>query len=211
MTVGFDFGYSHSTLSNKQYAQEIFLAEENRIHYSDTSEIVKQKQCGVGVSINIGYSYFYENWYLGTVGEISFGENSKKFVVLDDYFPTKSKISGFSTAFKLKGGYYFKDLNAVIYGIAGLKWRNVEMQYNFDNSTVSAIGSKAKLSTPMYTLGIGIERPIYEKLSLSVEYEYSWRNSKDTSKLKPNDVPLSFYIKQRMKEHSFKVGMKYHI
>lgn len=161
--------------------------------------------------LNVGYSYFCNSWYLGAAGEVSFGANGKKSVVLDEIFPTKSKISGFSTAIKLEGGYYFKDLNAVIYGIAGLKWRNVEMQYDYDDKTFFAIGSKAKLSTPLYTVGIGVERPIYKKLSVSAEYEYTWRNSKDTSKLKPNNIPICFYIKQRMREHGFKIGIKYHI
>lgn len=161
--------------------------------------------------MNIGYSYLHENWYLGAAGEFSFGENAKKFVIIDEGLLTKSKIFGFSSAFKLKSGYYFKDLNAVIYGIAGLKWRNVEIQYNYDEESVSAVGSKAKLTTPLYTVGIGIERPIYNKLSVSAEYEYTWRNSKGTSKLRPNEVPVCFYIKQRMREHSFKIGIKYHI
>ncbi len=177
----------------------------------DTSKVVKHKRCVADVSINVGYSYFYENWYLGVGGEVSFGKNGEKFVTFDEDYPTESKISGFSSEARLKGGYYFKDLNAVVYGIAGLKWRNVEMQYNFSYRTVSAIGSKAKLSTPLYAVGIGIERPIYKKVSFSVEYEYIWRSSKDTSEVKPNGTPFRFYIKQRLKEHSFKVGIKYHI
>lgn len=211
ITVGIDFGYSHSNLKNDQYAREFFSRGKEKNVHDDMSETVKKKRCNTDISLNVGYSCFYENWYFGAAGELSFGENTKKIAVLDEYFPTKSKISGFSTVFKLKGGYYFKDLNAVIYGIAGLKWRNAEMQYQFDDKAISAIGSKAKLSTPLYTVGIGIERPIYKKISVSAEYEHTWRNSKDISKLEHNSTHSYFYIKQRMKEHSFKIGIKYHV
>ena len=210
ITVGIDLGYSHSSLKNEQYARGLSLG--GGLSYPEnTSEVVKQRRCCTNVSLNIGYTCFYDSWYFGAAGEIFFGANGKKSVVLDKVFPTKSKISGFSAAVKLKGGYYFEDLNTAIYGIAGLNWRNVEMQYNYDDKTISAIGSKAKLSTPLYTVGIGIERPIFKKLSISAEYEYTWRNSKDTSTVGINGVSARFYIKQRMNEHNFKIGIRYHI
>jgi len=211
VTVGIDLGYSHFSLKNEQYAKGYDLAGVGESLFVDTSLLVKQKRCNTDVSVNVGYSHFHEKWYFGASGELSFGKNNKKSIVLDGIFPMKSKVSGFSGAFKLKGGYWFEDLNTVIYGIAGLKWRNVEVQYNYDDRIVSATGSKAKLSTPLYTVGIGIECPVYKKLSISAEYEYTWRNSKDTSTVGINGVSARFYIKQRVKEHSFKIGVKYHI
>ena len=209
VVVGIGLGYSHLHLSNEQYAQKSTFA--NRSLLNNTSLLIEQKRCVTDVLVGVGYSHFFKNWYFGISGEISFGKNNKKSVIFDGFFPTESKISGFSFSSKLKGGYYFKGLNVLVCGIAGLRWQNVEIQYNFDDGIISSVGSKAKLSMPLYTVGIGIERPIYKKLSFSTEYEYIWRNSKDISTVSAGTMPTRFYVKQRLRAHNFKIGIKYHL
>lgn len=211
VSIGVDVGYRNSNIKNRQYAKEFIFMNGGLSYIDDTAEQVKHSCWTPDVSLNVGYSHFFKNWYLGISGEVALGENNKKFVVLDEDFPTESKISGFSGAIKLKGGYYFKNWNTMICGIAGLRLRKAEMQYNYDNKAVSAKGSKAKLSSPLCIVGVGIERPIYKKLSFSAEYEYAWGKSRGTSSVNANNIPVCFYVKQSLEEHSFKIGIKYHI
>ena len=211
VSIGVDVGYRNSNLKNRQYAEEFIFGSGSLSLVGDTLVQIKHSRWTPEVSVNVGYSHFFENWYLGVSGEVALGENNKKFVVLDEGFSTESRISGFSGSIKFKGGYYFKDWNAVIYGIAGLRLRKAEMQYDYDNKTVSVKGSKAKLSSPLCVVGVGIERPIYKKLSFSAEYEYAWGKSRDTFSMNVNNIPVCFYVKQSLEEHSFKIGVKYHI
>lgn len=68
----------------------------------DTFHSIGQKQHNVGVSVNIGYSYFIKNWYWGVFDEVYCGKNNRKFAVIQKYFPTESERSRFSSAVKLK-------------------------------------------------------------------------------------------------------------
>lgn len=205
-TVGADLAYNYSEAKHDQ--NEAYLVVGGTRLPADKTFEVKHRRCNIDPSINVGYTHLYNNWYIGVAGEFSFGKDGKKYETYDEVFPTKSKISGFAGGIKVKGGYYIKDLKSAAYGIAGLKWRNVEMQYSHSNG---AVGSKAKLKSPLYVLGVGLERPIYKKLSVSAEYEYAWRNSNDTSVLGSPIGNAEFHIKQRLNDHSFKIGVKYHI
>lgn len=177
--------------------------------------IQKTTRYNVDPSISFGYSFFKNNWYIGLIGEFSFDKSSKTYKALYSEMIAKSEISGFCSAFKLKGGYYFADLNTLICGLAGLKWRQQSIQIRFHclhNDTPDLYGSKAKLINPRWVLGLGIERPIYKKLSTFMQYEYSWRSSKntDTTLAGPKGA-LKLKIKQQLKEHCFKLGINYHI
>ena len=224
-SIGFDLSYSHSHVNNHfyNYIYQVLPDYLPDIWAKlDTNELVKSKRCNLDPSITFGYSFFRNNWYFGAVGEFSFGKSRKKSVPFGPYFNARFTTSGFSWGIKAVGGYYFKDLNTLIYGIAGLKWRNIETQIdysdrgscffnsNYDDGGVSFFGSKEKLPGPLFVLGTGIERSVYEKLSVFAEYEYTWRNSKDT--VVPKRIgTYKFRMKEHLKEHSFRLGVKYHI
>ncbi len=209
VVVGVDVGYSRSRVTNRQYLLRLPLYGENIL--LDAFHGVSQRRHNVDMSVNIGYSYFIKNWCVGVFGEVCLGKNNRKFAVIEKYFPTESEISGFARAVKLKCGYFFKDWCTMVYGIGGLKFRNVNIRYKYDDQSTFSVGSRAKLSMPLYTLGVGVERPVFKKISVSAEYEYSWKHSKDVSRLNIKAQPFCFHIKQGFKEHSFKVGVKYHI
>lgn len=211
VTVGIDAVYSHSDVKNEESYAHITLSNGSTGKVSTVN--TKLRRCSIDPSINVGYSYFNNNWYVGIAGEISFGRNRRKYVRTSKTISAEAETVGFSSKIKAKGGYYFSDLNSAIYLLAGLKWRNSEIQYraiNELNNEVS-VGSKAKLSHPLYVVGVGVETPIYEKLSVSAEYEYAWRNSNDVSKLKNANSTMKFGLKQSLREHNFKLGIKYHV
>ena len=212
VTVGVDAVYNHSDVKNEEYYVNVFLPS------GDVGKVIpaaptKQKRCNIDPSINVGYSYFNDNWYIGVAGEISFGRNRKTYVKVAGPYSAEAETVGFSSKIKIKGGYYFDDLKSAIYLIAGLKWRNVETKYKYIDQSDGEIhvGSKAKLSHPLYVVGVGVETPIYKKLSVSVEYEYAWRNSRDASVVNNDNFITKVGLKQSLKEHNFKLGVKYHI
>ncbi len=209
--VGVDAVYSHADVKNDETEGVGTLYSDNSKSNVPDNELVKSKRsrCHIDPSVNIGYSHFFNNWYVGLAGDVSFGKNNKSFVITDpaDDEGYESKISGVSYTLKAKGGYYFRGLNSVVYGIAGVKWREVSyMRYAADR-----LSSKAKLKSPSFLLGLGFERPICKKLSLSAEYEYSWRNSSDSALWKNEEGVADFNVRQRLREHSLKIGVKYHI
>lgn len=213
VTVGIDVVYSHSNVKNEQYDSYIQFVENGRgiKEKSFPLDSKKHKRCNIDPSINVGYSYFNNAWHVGIVGEISFGRNRSALVRISENYSTEAETAGFSSKVKVKGGYYFEDLKSVIYAIAGLKWRNVETQYKYTRDGITSVGSKAKLSHPLYVVGVGLETPVCKKLSVSAEYEYTWRNSRDNSTIRKDYKTNGFYVKQSLKEHNFKLGIKYHI
>lgn len=176
----------------------------------DINELSKQKYRSINPAISFGYSFFKNNRYFGAVGELSFGKSRKKSVAMGPYFNAIFSTSGFSGGIKAMSGYYFNDINTLIYGIAGMKWRNIETQVNYDDGIVSFSGSKEKLACPLFVIGTGVERLICKKLSVFAEYEYIWRNSKGTAETKRLGI-YKFKMKEHFREHSFKLGVKYHI
>ncbi len=207
--VGIDAAYNHSSAKNDETKGVATLYYDNSQRNVPDDELAKSKRsrCHIDPSINIGYSHFFNNWYVGLAGDVSFGKDNKNFVMIDDIDGYETKTESVSYALKAKGGYYFSELNSVVYGIAGVKWREV----SYKRYTDGEFFSKAKLKTPSFLLGLGFEKPICKKLSLSAEYEYSWRNSSDDSLWKNEDGVVDFNVRQRLREHSLKIGVKCHI
>lgn len=204
-TVGADLVYNHAKATHEQL--DATLTTAGATGHDNEFDKVEHKRCCFDPSINIGYTHTYKNWYMGAAGEISFGKNSKRTTVLAEGMDADSKIDSTAYGLKIKGGYFIKDLKTAIYAIAGIKWRDVKFRFNVGSTK----GSDAKLKRPLYVLGVGIERPIYKKLSVSAEYEYAWRKSDATSTVSSATGTASLFAKQRLNDHNFKIGVKYHI
>ncbi len=207
-TVGADVIYSHAAAKHEELETKIAGVVGNvDVAGNDNSySSLEHKRAGLDPSVNIGYTHVYKNWYVGVAGEFAFGVKSKRN---SDFGGAKvdTEIGRTSYGLKVKGGYFVNDLKSAIYGIAGIKWRDVKFRFNVDEDK----GTDAKLKRPLYVIGVGVERPVYKKLSVSAEYEYAWRNSKDTSTVDLTSGSASLYAKQRLNEHSFRVGVKYHV
>ncbi|MCR4623638.1 MAG: porin family protein [Alphaproteobacteria bacterium] len=200
--IGVDLVYSHSEAKHNE-----FVSQYGWTNKSIPGEI-QHKRCNIDPSLNIGYTFFYNNWYIGVAGEISPGsENEKNSFLHSDRITgdttSNTKISGFSGGIKIKSGYYLNDLKSVAYGIAGIKWKNINLRSNVNGVS----GSKANLKKPSFAVGVGLEKPIGKNLSVSAEWEHIWQNSSDRSA----NTPASLRTKQRLSEHDFKIGMKYYI
>jgi len=211
--VGVDAVYSYIDVKNS-ITEPGGKASNGREKIDSDLHSVTHKNCHFSPSLNIGYSYFHGNWYAGLVADVSFGKNNSRLNCIngaDEHL----KIKGISYEVRAKGGYYFQDLNSVIYGIAGVKWRDVDYAFDFKlPGTYSISRTKSRLKNPLFVLGVGAERPISKKVSLSAEYEYAWRNSSgeasDNVGGARGSVRVYQKVKQSLKEHSVKIGLKYH-
>ena len=204
-TVGADLVYSHAAAKHEQL--DATLTSANTTGHDDEFDSIDHKRCCLDPSINIGYTHVCGSWYVGAAGEISYGKTSEINSDFGGVTTVDTKIGRTSYGLKLKGGYFVQDLKSAIYGIVGIKWRDVKLGFNVGDVK----GSDAKLKRPLFVVGVGVEHPIYKKLSVSAEYEYAWRNSNDTSTVSANGSTASLHAKQRLNEHSIKLGIKYHI
>lgn len=207
--IGVDVAYSHSKVENDETGGVATSCDDGcEIDIPGLGK-VRKKRIHVDPSVNVGYSHFFNNWYLGLAGDISFGNNRKSFVITDPNEDEgyEAKIGGISYGLKAKGGCYLGKLDSVVYGIAGVKWREVSYTRYGDGQLFD---SKAKLKTPAFQLGLGFEKPIYKGLSLSAEYEYSWRSSSDNNSDADDFSSVNMNVKQRFREHTLRIGVKCH-
>jgi opacity protein-like surface antigen len=200
-SIGAGIAYDYSDLKT---TVDEFVGEKN-----ENTETYKTKRSGLDPYISLGYGHFFKNWYVGGAADVSFGKKCKNEIVNEDKDQDDIKIDGVSYGIKLKGGYYLCRLKTVVYGIAGVKWR--ESSYAPMVGSDSA-PSKVKLKSPYWLVGIGFERPVWKKLSVVGEYQYAWRSSAGTRNVgKKSDVDLNVDANLKLRDHTFKIGVNYHI
>lgn len=202
-TVGVDVVYSHTDVRHDQVEARLPGSVPPGSITDDAKTQVNHSRCFVDPSINIGYSYLKDKYFVGIAGDLSYGKEAKATNSFGGGTEAETKIERTSYDVKLKGGYYSPCLKTVFYGIAGVKWRNSNFKFKVGNK----VGEKAKVKTPFFLLGLGMERPIRNKLSFSAEYECAWRNSTDTA----TTEGITVTVDQRLRENTLKLGVKYHI
>lgn len=210
--VGVDAVYSRVSakhdLSDSGYFDGNLRRPDNDLYANKHSRICFDP------SVNVGYLHRFGNWYAGLSADISLGVRGKRTFGMDRS-EGYSKISGTSYAVKLRGGYYFKEINSLVYVITGVKKRDVDFYFSMRNPNIRKYvesNTKAKLKNPLFVVGLGIEHPISKGFSWSAEYEYAWRNSTDEARenYKKSDVYAYATARQSLREHSVKIGLKYH-
>lgn len=206
VTVGADIIYSYADAKHEQLVGT-WKANDNSRGSDSKYDPLSHKRCCIDPSINIGYTHLYNSWYMGASGEVSYGANSERNSDFGGGSKVDTEIGRASYGLKLKGGYYIKDLKSAIYGIIGIKYRDVKFSFNVGD----AKGSSAKLKKPLYVIGLGAEHPVCKKISVSAEYEYVWRNSEDTSIVNLKAGMASLRAKQRLNKHNIRIGVKCHI
>ncbi len=214
-SVGLDLIY-HMTEVKHQDAVSVlkFIDQKNQVGERSTSgtESAMHKRYRFDPAINLGYSYFRKGFYAGLSGDVAFGDKNRRSQSFFGDAIAKTKIDGISYGVKAKLGGYIRGIKSVVYAIAGVKWRNIEFQYYVkdDKTNKEELGSKAKLKTPTFVVGAGFDRLIRDKWSLTGEYEYSWRNSTDSSVVSNEVGSSTVNVSQRLREHSLRIGVKYH-
>ena len=203
-SIGLDALYSHVSVDRSAFEMQVGDKASGRIDGKWS-----HSRCRIDPSLNLGYSRIVNNWYMGVAADVSFGSNKKKAFEVkqgENALPFVSTIKGTSYGVKAKGGYYCPKLKTVIYGFAGVKWKEIDFRINSDNETVT----KAKLSSPAVLVGAGVERKLCKKVTMSAEYEFAWRNSDNVSSAKFGDVNIFANADQKLRDHTVKIGIKYH-
>jgi len=206
-SVGLDLIY-HMTEVKHQDGGSVAENNSGIIGVTVPGDFVKHKRYRFDPAINLGYSYFKKGFYAGLAGDVAFGDKNRRSQSFLGA-TAKTKVDGISYGVKAKFGGYIRGIKSVVYAIAGVKWTDITFQFEAS----SKLGTKAKLKTPSFVAGIGFDRLIRDKWSLTGEYEYSWRNSSDQSVIEgTNNAGKSIVnLSQRLREHSLRIGVKYHI
>ncbi|QJD16669.1 outer membrane protein [Paracoccus sanguinis] len=116
---------------------------------------------GVNLSLRAGYRWQRDNWVVGpelsyTAGDIKDGFD---FGAGGSF---ESKVNNLF-AVKLKTGYLARP-DTLVYGIAG--WQTGDFTYNYN-------GADIDYDADGYVLGLGAEKMITDRISVTGEYEYS--------------------------------------
>ena len=206
-SLGLDALYSHVSVDRDAFEMQVSGNSLNKINGK-----LSHGRYRIDPSLNLGYARIINNWYTGVAADVSFGGNKKEefeFKVKDSNnersLDFSSSINGMSYGIKAKGGYYCPKLKSVIYGFAGVKWRQIDFRFSDVDGA-----SKAKMDSPLFLIGAGVERKLWKKFTISAEYEYSWRNSNNTSGIKYGGEDIFASADQRLRGHAVKVGVKYH-
>ena len=116
---------------------------------------------GVNLSLRAGYRWQRNNWVVGPELSYTAGDISDEF----DYGTAgtfESKVNN-TLAIKLKTGYLVQP-DMLVYGIAG--WQKGDFTYTNN-------GTDIDYDADGYVVGLGAEKMLSDRLSVTGEYEYS--------------------------------------
>lgn len=121
----------------------------------------KAELSGPNVSLRGGYRWQRGNWVVGPELSYTIGDISDEF----DYGTAstfESEVNS-TAAIKLKAGYLVRP-DMLVYGTAG--WTTGDFTYVND-------GNELDYDADGYVVGLGVERMLTDRMSITGEYEYS--------------------------------------
>ncbi|MBB1491542.1 porin family protein [Paracoccus sp. MC1854] len=149
---------------------------------------------GANGGLHVGYRWQRNRWVIGPELSYTFSNISDDFgydVPGLGSGTFKSEVDDL-WALKLKTGYLARP-DTLVYGIAG---------YQEGNFTLSAGGSDVEYDADGYVVGLGVERLINDRLSVTGEWEYSDFGTTDVEILGANTSASSSF-------HNVKVGLNF--
>ena len=190
-------GYAGLTLG---YAfngdDEVGIGQPPRGGGASTPDDLKLK--GANAGLRVGYRWQQGNWVFGP--ELGYeGGNIK-----DDFstagYDAESKIKNV-LALRFKAGYSVSE-DTLVYGIVGAARAKVDYKVQGDGE-YGAIDLKDSYSENGYIVGVGAEKRLTERLSLTGEYEYANFGKKILAD--SNDVAT----RATPKYHNVKLGLNF--
>ncbi len=124
----------------------------------------KLKLNGANAGVHVGYRWQKDRWVFGP--ELGFSGGNIKDSFDDGTIEASSKIKNV-LALRMKTGYEVKP-DLLVYGIAGVARAKVDYE-------VAGAGADIKdsFSRTGYVLGLGVEKKLNERMSVTGEYEYA--------------------------------------
>ena len=124
---------------------------------------------GANAGIRVGYRWQKDNWVFGP--ELGFeGGNIKDSFDNDEGYDASSKIKNVA-ALRLKTGYVVRP-DMLVYGIAGVARAKVD--YSVEGTGAQGVADiDDTYSKTGYIVGLGVEKKLTERMSVTGEYEYA--------------------------------------
>lgn len=193
--VGGTLGYAFAGDDEVGYARN-----DNVFYNSDTLEI-----SGINGSIRAGYRTQFtgrtRDWVVGA--ELGFEAGSIEDSFTDGDFSAENSINNV-LALRVKTGVLNNAKDTLFYGIMGVAQADFDYRIEgVDGASEFGIDSTGETQTG-YILGLGVERKMNERLSVTGEWEYA-NFGKET--LGEDGFPYS--TQMTPKYHNLKVGLNY--
>lgn len=153
---------------------------------------------GANAGIRVGYRWQRERWVFGPELGFEGGDISDDFST--DGYDAKSKIKNV-LALRFKTGYLLEN-GVMVYGIVGAARAKVDYKVEGDGAH-GPIDLNDDYSENGYIVGLGAEKMINERMSLTGEYEYANFGKKTLTDA--NDVAT----RATPKYHNIKVGLNF--
>lgn len=190
-TLGYAFGGD----------DEVGYARNDNVYYSSDT----LKLSGFNAGIRAGYRKQFtgqsRNWVVG--GELSYEGGNIKDSIEDGAYSAENKINNV-LALRVKTGVLNQAQDTLFYGIIGAA--RADMDYKFagvDGGTAFSLSSEGETMTG-YILGLGVERKLNERLSVTGEWEYA-NYGKETLKADG----FAYSTEMTPKYHNIKIGLNY--
>lgn len=155
------------------------------------ADLGKAELSGANLGLRLGYAWQRDRWVYGPEIGITGGSIKDSFDTADGRF--ESKVNHM-LALRLKAGYLVQD-DTLLYGIAG--WQRGDFTYD-------DLGTEVDYDADGYVLGLGVEKRLSERWSVTGEYEYANFGRTDVT------LPVSGGASVATPEHSnVKLGVNY--
>lgn len=123
---------------------------------------------GVNAGVHVGYRWQKNRWVFGP--ELGYEGGNIKDSFSTGGYDAESKIKNV-LALRMKTGYLL-DNGMLVYGIAGVARAKVDYSVVGDGDS-GPIGVDTSFSRTGYIVGLGAEKKLNERMSLTGEYEYA--------------------------------------
>ncbi|NHF73577.1 porin family protein [Paracoccus sp. 12-3] len=190
---------------------------EDRVGYHETATATNAERSlgnagelklkGVNGGIRAGYRWQREDWVFGPELSADFGnieDETSGRLTPGGYVPfeaeTESKVKNV-VSLVLKGGYLVKP-DLLLFTKAGVARADIEYRASFVDDNGIASSGEADFKKTGYIVGVGLEKRVSEKLSVSGEYEYAnfGKETREFGDLHTEATP---------KYHNIKIGVNY--
>ncbi|MBA4492304.1 outer membrane beta-barrel protein [Paracoccus sp. S1E-3] len=201
--VGGTLGYAFQGEDRVGYHETATATNAERF-LGDAGEL---KLKGVNGGIRAGYRWQRDAWVFGPELSFDFGsieDSTSGRLTPGGYVPfemkTESKVKNVA-ALVLKGGYLVKP-DLLLFTKAGVARADIEYRASFVDDDGDTGSGEADFKKTGYIVGVGLEKRVSEKLSVSGEYEYAnfGKETREFGALHTEATP---------KYHNIKIGVNY--
>ena len=182
---------------------------EDEVGFTDSTgtagDLGKLELNGVNGGLRVGYRWQRGNWVFGPELGYEAGNIEDSVSFGDDTVSTEvtSKVKNV-LALRMKTGYAVRP-DLLVYGIAGIARADIEYKVDVDTAGTSASQNR-DFKENGFVVGLGVEKQLTERMSLTGEYEYAQFGKTDRTFTIDGE---SATTEATPKYHNVKVGLNF--